>query len=126
MYSKYIILEATTHINIREVNPQTKCGFHLQVADSTYSLRIPLKCFIICLWIPQTVLNSAYFSSDFERYNYLGTCLWNPKQHRRSKKSSKVGDLVTNLILVCCGFRLKCRECTVWPRNDIKFNSTQI
>ena len=28
----------------------------------------------------------AYFSRNFERYNDLGICLWNPKQHRRSKK----------------------------------------
>ena len=59
----------------------------------------------------------AYFLSNFERYNDLGICLWNPKQHRRSNKSSNVADSATNLILACCGFRLQCRECTVWPRN---------
>ena len=63
----------------------------------------------------------AYFWSDFEWYNDLGICLWNPKQHRRSKKSSNVADSATKLILACCGFRLQCRECTVWPRNDTFF-----
>ena len=61
----------------------------------------------------------AFFWSDFERYNDLGICLWNPKQHRRSKKSGNVADSATNLILACCGLRLQCRECTVWPRNAI-------
>ena len=42
MYLKDIILKATTHINICKGNQQTKCGFHLQFANSTYSLRIPL------------------------------------------------------------------------------------
>ena len=45
--------------------------------------------------------------------------LWNPKQHRRSKKSCNVADSAANLILACCGFRLQCTECTVWPRNDL-------
>ena len=30
------------HIRIRKRNPQTKRGFHLQFADSTYNLQIPL------------------------------------------------------------------------------------
>ena len=41
----------------------------------------------------------AYFWSNFVRYNNLGICLWNPKQHRRSKKSSNVADSATNLML---------------------------
>ena len=41
MYLKDIILKATTHINICKGNPQTKCGFHLHFADSTYNLPIP-------------------------------------------------------------------------------------
>ena len=108
MYLKGIILKATTHINICELNPQTKCGFHLQFADSTYNLRIPLTVAdsataqlnatnvlsFVCgfhklFWIPQLqlrILQFHLFSSDFERYNDLGICLWNPKQHRRSKK----------------------------------------
>ena len=36
-----MILKATTHINICKENPLTKCGLHLQLADFTYSLRIP-------------------------------------------------------------------------------------
>ena len=60
----------------------------------------------------------AYFWSDFERYSVLGICLWNPKQRRRSKRNSKVADSATNLILVCCGIRLQCTECAVWPRNE--------
>ena len=42
MYLKDIILQATLNKNIYKGNPQTKCGFHLQFADSTYNLRIPL------------------------------------------------------------------------------------
>ena len=139
MYLKDIILKATTHINICKGNPQTKYGFHLQFADSTYNLRIPLTIcgFHLQLRIPQQLnltiqmfyhlfvdstncsrfRKFAYFPSDFERYNDLGICLWNPKQHRRSKKSINVADSATNQILACCGFRLQCRECTVWPRN---------
>ena len=61
----------------------------------------------------------AYFRSDFERYSVLGICFWNPKQRRRSKKSSKVADSVTNMILACYGIRLQYSECcTVWPRNE--------
>ena len=127
--------------------PLTICGFHLQFADSTYNLRIPLAtgAFQLQLRILQqlnlTIQMSyhlfvdstncsgfrkyscgfrkhAYFWSNFERYNDLGICLWNPKQHRRSKKISNVADSATNLLLACCGFRLQCRECAVWPRND--------
>ena len=42
MHLKDIILKAATHIDICKGNPQTKCGFQLQFADSTYSLRISL------------------------------------------------------------------------------------
>ena len=131
MYLKNILLKATTHINICKGNPQKKCGSQLQFADSTYNLRIPLTVAVsataqfndtnvlsfVCgfhklLWIPQICL----FLIDFERYNDFGICLWNPKQHRRSKKSSNVEDSAKNLILACCVFRIKCRECTVWPR----------
>ena len=132
MYLKHIILKATTHIIICKGNPQTKCGFHLQFADSTYNLRIPQQLnltiqFFYHLYVDSTKFSGfrkyscgfrklAYFSSDFERYNDLGICLWNPKQHRRSNKSSNVADSATNLILACCGFHSQCRECTVWPR----------
>ena len=60
----------------------------------------------------------GYFWSDFERYKILIICLWNPKQQRRPKKSSKVAVFATNLILACFGIRL---QCTVWPRNDVTF-----
>ena len=59
----------------------------------------------------------AIFRSGFERYSVLGICLWNPKQQRRSKKSNKIADSTTNLILACCGIRLHCTEFTVWPCN---------
>ena len=126
--------------------PLTIWGFHLQFADSTYNLRIQLTIcgFHLQLRIPQQLnltiqmfcylfvdstnrsgfhkyccgfRKFAYFWSNFERYNDLGICLWNAKQHRRSKKSSDVADSAPKLILACCGFRLQCRECTVWPRN---------
>ena len=59
-----------------------------------------------------------YFWSNFEWYNVLSLCLWNLKQQKRSKKSSNVADsAATNLCLACCGFRLQCTKCTVWPRN---------
>ena len=61
----------------------------------------------------------AYFRRVCERYSVLGICLWNPKQQRRSKKSSKVADSATNLILACCGIRSQRTEFTVWPRNEI-------
>ena len=121
----------------------TICGFRLQFADSTYSLRIPLTIcgFHFQLRIPQqlnlTIQMSyhlfvdstncsafrkyscrfrkiACFLSNFERYNDLGICLWNPKQHRISEKSSNVADSATNLIwaflripLTICGFHLQ-------------------
>ena len=141
MYLKDIILKATTHINVCKGNPQTKCGFHLQFADSTYDLRIPLTVadsataqfndtiFFYHLFVDSTNCSGfrkyscgfrklAYFPSNFERYNDLGICLWNLKRHRRSKKSNNVADSATNLIFACCGFCIQCRECTVWPRND--------
>ena len=119
--------------------PLTICGFHLQVADSTYTLRIllttldsatahfnyTLVLLLVCgfhklfrmpqilLWISQICL----FWSNFECYIVLGICLWNPKQQRKSKKTKNVADFATNLILACCGIRLQGTECTVSPRN---------
>ena len=142
MYLKDIILKATTQINICKENPKTKCGFPLQFADSTYNLRIPLTVAdsataqindtkFYHLLVDSSNCSGfrkyncgfrkfAYFLSNFERYNDLGIGLWNPKQHRRSEKSSNVADSAVNLILACCGFRLQCRECTVWPRNVLE------
>ena len=124
MYLKDITLRANTHKNISKGNPQTKCGFHLQFADSTYNLRIPLTVAdsataqfndtnVLSLFMDSTNCSGflkyncglskfTYFSSDFERYNDLAICLWNPKQHRRSKKSSNFANSATNLILACC------------------------
>ena len=87
MYLKYIIFKATTHIKIYKGNPQTKCGFHLQFSDSTYSLRIPLTVAdsataqfndtnvlsFVCgfhklFWIPQTQLRIPQFRLSFEQF----------------------------------------------------------
>ena len=96
--------------------PLTICGFHLQFADSTCSLRTPLtiadsataqfndtnNLLFVCgfhklFWIPQCIFRKfAYFWSNFERYNDLSICLWNPKQHRRSKKSNDFADSAYN------------------------------
>ena len=133
-------------------NPQAKSEFHLQFADSTYYLRISLTilriplticgfhnsslqlytCLIICLWTPQTVLDSAHSVADFSQirpfverfwavqcFKYLFP--WNPKQQRRSRESSNIAYSATNLILDCCEVRLQCTECTGWPRNVRKF-----
>ena len=75
--------------------PLTICGFHLQ-------LRIPQQLNLTIQMFYHSFVDStscsgfrkyscrfrkfAYFSSNFERYNDLGICLWNRKQHRRSNK----------------------------------------
>ena len=111
--------------------PLTICGFHLQLRDPQ-QLNLTKQMFYH-LFVDSTNCSGfhkyccgfrkfAYFWSDFERYNDLGICLWNPKQHRRSKKSNNAADSATKLILACCGFRLQCRECTAWPRNAVKQN----
>ena len=85
--SKYITLKATTHINICKRNPQTKCGFHLHFAGSTYNLRIPLTVAdsarahfndtnvlsFVCgfhklFWIPQIQLRIPQFLLFSERF----------------------------------------------------------
>ena len=134
-------------MHICKRNPQTKCGFQLLFADSTHNLLIPLTVcgFRLQLQIPQQLNSTIHmfnnlfvdstncsgfrkygsgfrifvnFWSDFERYSVLIICLWNPKQQRRSKKCSNVADSASSLIWACCGIRLQCTECTVWPRND--------
>ena len=85
---KDIILNANTNIHICKQNPQTKCGFHLQFADSTYTLQIPLtvadsataqfnytQCLIVCLWTPQTVLDSANMVADSANSSIFGAIL---------------------------------------------------
>ena len=110
--------------------PLTICGFHLQFADSTYNcgchlqLQIPQQLNLMIqmfyhLFVDSTNCSGfhkhccgfrkfAYFWSDFERYNGLGICLLNPKQHRRSKKSSNVADSATNWF---------------WPAADSAYNA---
>ena len=91
----------------------TICGFHLQFADSTYNLRIPLTVaastaaqfhytnvlLFVSGFVP--VLDSANTVADSANSPVFGAmlsctvsllviCLWNSKQLRRSKKSSKV------------------------------------
>ena len=122
---------ADSAFNLR--NPLTVCGFHLPFADYTYScgfldsFNLLNAYIIICLWIPQTVPESANFVADSAKlpvfgaflsiYSVLVICPWNPKQQRTSKKSNNVADSQTNLILACCGICLPFTKCTVWPRN---------
>ena len=116
--------------------PLTICGFHLHVADSTYNLQIPLTLRIplrvaesatahfnytnvllfLCAFhklfrIPQVRLRIQKNRLLLERYSVLGICLWNPKQRRTSKKSSKLALSASNLILACRGVHLQCTEC---------------
>ena len=98
-------------------------GNRKQNADSTFNLRIPLTRCGFCLQLrnPQqlnlTIQMSSYLLVDstncsgFRMYSVLGICLWNPKQRRKSKKSNKVADPATNLILTCCGIRLQWTKC---------------
>ena len=88
--------------------PHTICGFRLQLRNPqelNLTLQMSYSLFVDSYF--------AYFWSDFEQHSVLGICLWNPKQRRRSKKNSKVSESAANLILVCCGIRLQCTECTV-------------
>ena len=121
----------------------TICGFHLQFAENTYSLRIPLTVadsarvqfnythvfLFVCgfhklIWTLQIRMQIPQFRLFLERFltvqcfRYLFV---ESKAAKKIKKSSKVADSATNLILACCGIRLQCTECTVWPRNGICF-----
>ena len=120
-------------------NPLTICGFVLQFAGFTYSCGFHfslslLKSYImICLWIPQTVPNSAiflqfpqFFFVDSSKLPVFGAIFinsvlanypWNPKQPRISKKNSNIADSATILLLTCRGICLQFTKCTVWPRN---------
>ena len=96
-------------------------NFHLKLTYQLESCHLSASAFVYfspCTWFDQQncLIPSIPFLSDFERYKDSGICSWNPKQHRRSKKSSNVADSATNLILACCRFRLQFREGTVWPR----------
>ena len=71
-------------------------------------------------WITQTWLRirqAGLVVGWFRAVNRSGTCLWNPKQQRRLKKSSNFSDSATDLVLTFCGVRLQYTESTVWPRN---------
>ena len=105
--------------------PLTRCGFRLQLRNPQH-LNLTKQSLIICLWISQTVLDSASTVADSAKLPIFGA-IWsgavfqvflrNPKQRRRSKKSSKVANSATKLFLACCEIRLQCTERTVWPRN---------
>ena len=117
--------------------PLTICGFHLQFADSTFNLRIPLtvadsataQCnnthvcgFHKLFWIPQIqfrIPQVCLFCSDFECYKVLCICLCNPKLQRSSKKISNSADSAKILFLACCGTRLQFTRCAVLPRNAV-------
>ena len=105
--------------------PLTIYGFHSQFADSTYNLRIRLTIAdsgtaqfndrnvlsFVCgfhklFWIPQIQLRIQQIGLFLEQF-------WAVQWFRYN-----VADFATNLILTCCGFRLQCRECTVWPRTE--------
>ena len=120
--------------------PLAICGFHLQFANSTCSLRIPLtlaesaaaQCnyrfvlLFVCgfhkfFWIPQKQLRIPQICMFLEQFWAVQCCkslLVESKQQRISNKSINVADSATNLLLVCCGIRLQCTKCIVWPRND--------
>ena len=102
--------------------PLTNCGFLLQLRipqQLNVTIHISYYLFVVftkCSGFRKLncgFLKFAYFWSDFERYNVLSICLWNPKQQRRSEKSSNVADPATKKILACCGIHLQCTECTV-------------
>ena len=110
--------------------PLTICGPRLQ-------LRIPQQLNVTTHMSYYLIVNSTncsgfrkyswgfhkftYVWISFERYNVLSICLWNPKQQRRSKKSSNVADYATNPNLACREIRLQCKKCTVGPRNVLAF-----
>ena len=74
MYLKDIILKATTYINICKGNPQTKCGFLIQFADSaTAQFNDTNVLSFVCgfhklFWIPQIQLRIPQIRLFFERF----------------------------------------------------------
>ena len=100
MKLKDIILNATTYIHIcngiRKQNVDSAynlrisliiCGYHLQFADFTYNLRMPLKVAdsATAQFNDTNVLlfvcgfhKIAYFWSDFEQNSVISICLWSP------------------------------------------------
>ena len=109
--------------------PLTVCGFHLQCADSAHSCgfrnsSIQLyTCLIICLWIPQTVLDSKNTVADFANLSVFGSVLSGTvfqvfvcgiQNSKEDQKSSNVADSATILILTCCGSRLQMQRMHSW------------
>ena len=85
--------------------PLTVCKFCSHFEGSAYSCGylnssvLPYICFIICLWIPQTVPDYAKTVADsasspvFEAIlsgSVLVICLWNPKQQERFLKTERL------------------------------------
>ena len=118
------------------MEPANKMRIPLTICDSAYNLRIPLTicgfrnssmslytCLIICLWTPQTVLDSANTVADSANSPIFGAILsgaiykylfLESKTAKKNQISSLVAGSATNLILACCGVRLQCTECTVY------------
>ena len=96
-------------------------GIRKHNASTAYKIRIPFTVsesakahlhfpHAFCLFLDSTncpdirkccfgFSNYACFWSNFERYSVLAICFWNPKQQRKSKKSSNFADSAANLIL---------------------------
>ena len=66
------------------------------------------------LRVPQICL----YLSDVEQCSALAIGPWNPKQRRRSKKTSSVADSAKILFLLFCGIYLQFTKCTAWPCNE--------
>ena len=82
--------------------PLTICGFRIQFADFTYgcgfhnSLSLVNTYVVICLWIPQTVPDSANFVVDFAHVFEQCSVQLFVRGIQNSKEDKK---------LQCCGFR---------------------
>ena len=75
-----------------------KSGFHLQLRIRQH-LNLTIKMFYH-LFVESTKLLIGIQNSI------------------EDQKKGIAADSPTNLILACCEFRLQCRKCTVWPRNE--------
>ena len=85
-------------------------------------------CLIFCLWIPQTVLDSANTVADSASSPIFGAILIRTvfkvfvcgiPNSKEDQRTSNFADSATNLIKACCGICLQCTECTVLPRNAV-------
>ena len=85
--------------------PVTSCGLrlHLRIRKQL-NLIIHVSCYLFVDSTKESGFHKngcgyckfLYFCSNFERYNLLSHCLWNPNQRRRPKKSSKVAKSAYN------------------------------